>query len=116
MWLASRLCVKQVITTAQFAEAVEVQLSRRPSLGSLAVKYRMMSADQVAAVGSQQADEPDRPFGELAVEMGFITRGQLARIMFEQSEQAPSLGDILVDMGALSAEELRCEIQEARIL
>ncbi|MBX3437453.1 MAG: hypothetical protein KF861_08190 [Planctomycetaceae bacterium] len=116
MWLASRLCVKQVITTAQFAEAVELQLSRRPSLGTLAVQRGMMTVDQVTAVSAQQSDEPDRAFGELAVDLGFLAREQLARLMFEQSDQAPSLGDILVEIGALTAEELRRETQEARII
>lgn len=116
MWLASRLCVKQVITPEQFAEAVELQLSRRPSLGTLVLEHGLMTPDQVSAVSAAQADELDRAFGELAVEMGYLTRQQLAHVVFEQAEQAPNLGDLLVEIGALTQEELRREVQEARIL
>lgn len=116
MWLASRLCVKGVITTAQFAAAAELQLSRRPSLGSLVVEQGWMSANQVTAVSLAQADEPDRPFGELAVEMGFLSRDQLAIVVFEQAEQAPTLEDLLIEIGAISAEKLLHEVHEARLL
>ncbi|MGD9857876.1 MAG: hypothetical protein AB7U20_23275 [Planctomycetaceae bacterium] len=116
MWLASRLFQKQVITADQLAEAVESQLSRRTSLGSLAASLGLLTIDQIADVSSAQAEEPDRPFGELAVEMEYLSREQLALLAFEQAEQAPSLGDILVEMGAITPDELRRELREARIV
>lgn len=116
MWLASRLCQKQVITPEQLAAAVEAQLARRPSLGSLAAQLGMMTIDQIEDVASAQAEEPDQAFGELAISMGYLTREQLALLAFEQAESAPSLGDILVEMGALTAEQLRRELWEARIV
>jgi hypothetical protein len=116
MWLASRLWQKQVISADQLAEAVETQLSRRPSLGSLSIELGIMTIDQVEEVSSAQAEEPDRPFGELALALGFITRAQLALLAFEQAERAPTLGEILVEMGALTPDELRRELWEARIV
>ncbi len=41
-------------------------------IGDFLVRIGAMTQDQVSEVLGRQADEPDRLFGELAIEMGFI--------------------------------------------
>ena len=114
MWFASHLFAKKLITGDQFAQAVRLQLERRPRIGALVISRGLLTIKQVMAVLSAQADNLERPFGELAVELGYLTREQLAELLFEQDRQAPPLGTILLELGALSVDDFRRELRTAR--
>ncbi len=114
MWFASHLFAKNLITGDQFAEAVRLQLERRPRIGALVISQGLLTIKQVMAILTAQADNLERPFGELAVELGYLTREQLAQLLFEQNRQAPPLGNILLELGALSVDDFRRELRIAR--
>ena len=83
MWFASCLCEKGIITGGQFAEAVREQLSRRPILGLLAMREGKLTMKQSREILSAQADAMEKPFGQLAVELGFLTREELVHLVVE---------------------------------
>ncbi len=114
MWFASHLFEKQIITGDQFGQAVRLQLARRPRIGAMVISQGLLTIKQVMAVLSAQADKLERPFGELAVDLGYLSREQLARLLFEQDRQAPPLGDILMEQGALTVDDFRRELSNAR--
>jgi hypothetical protein len=114
MWFASYLFEKGIITGDQFAKAVREQFSRRPLLGRVAIHRGMLTLRQCRKILSAQADTMEKPFGQLAVELGFVTREELADLILEQAESTPSLGEILVETTVLSRSQMLDELRQAR--
>ncbi len=50
-------------------------------IGDFLVRIGAMTADQVSQVLKKQKSEPDRLFGELAIELGFIDDGAVDRYL-----------------------------------
>jgi len=116
MWFSSYLREKGVISGDQFADAVREQLSRRPILGKLAIQKRKLSIKQSFQVFGAQADALDeKPFGRRAVELGFLNEAELSELLMEQEDSVPKLGEILVEMGALTSSRMIDELHSARI-
>ncbi|MCA9217759.1 MAG: hypothetical protein KDB27_32040 [Planctomycetales bacterium] len=114
MWFACYLHKKGIITGDQFAEAVREQLSRRPLLGAIAIQSGKLSVKQVMRVFTVQADDLEKAFGELAIELGFLTEEDLAQLLLEQANSAPQLSEILVETGALTREQMLDELAQYR--
>jgi hypothetical protein len=60
---------------------------------------------QLFAIVKAQIDIPES-FGKLAIRMGFITQSQLAELLMDQADQQRPLSQILIEMGAISADEI----------
>jgi hypothetical protein len=63
---------------------------------------------QVFKILNVQAQQR-RPFGRIAVELGFLTEEGLADLLQAQARCNKSLGDILVEMGAIDRRTLEAE-------
>lgn len=113
MWFCSYLYNKGVITGEQFANAVSEQLSRRPLLGKIAIEKGKLNIKQVMKVFAVQADDLKKPFGQLAVELGFLTKQDLSQLLLDQIELAPDLADILVQQGAITVSQKLRELHNA---
>jgi hypothetical protein len=50
-----------------------------------------------------------RPFGQIAVELGFLSEQGLADLLRAQNQRNQSLGDILVNMGVIDRPTLEAE-------
>lgn len=50
-------------------------------IGDFLVRIGAMTLDQVSAVLGRQANEPDRLFGEIAIEMGFISDSAIDKFL-----------------------------------
>ncbi len=75
------------------------------SLGAIAVDESMMSEADVARVNHAQRGN-DTPFGDLAVEMGLLTSEQLVDCLCMQRERRLMIGEALVHLGHLKTERL----------
>lgn len=114
MWFAAYLCDRHVITYEQFAEAVQLQQSRKPPLGLVAIRTGQLTIREVVAVLAKQMTHPAMQFGEIAVDLGFITEQELGGLLLRQVQSTPSMSDILVEIGALTPEEVDRYQREAR--
>lgn len=63
-------------------------VNRRDRLGDMLVRDSVLSQEQMDAVLSRQAEEPDRRVGELLVEQGHISEADLGRYVRQQIEEA----------------------------
>jgi len=115
MWFASYLCENGVITSDRLAEAIRLQLSRRPPLGSLALRIGKLSIDETMTVLTAQTTDGEMSLGELAVERGFLSAEDLAMLVQMQAQHAPSLAEILIEIGAISQKELVEHLRQARL-
>ncbi|QDT11267.1 hypothetical protein K239x_32610 [Planctomycetes bacterium K23_9] len=90
------------ITADQAMHAIRHQLAMRRPIGQLAVEQNMMTMNEVFDVLSSQLD-CDQPFGQLAIEMGHLTHEDLGLLILKQLDGVPSLEDILIQNGAVTA-------------
>jgi hypothetical protein len=97
-----------IITAQQLVAALELQHARYVAIGQLAIEERLMSARDVFHVLHYQRrrPEPRERFGEIAVDMGFISQEELQRLLLMQMDRKPPLTDVLVRMGFLTADEV----------
>ncbi|MEW6109234.1 MAG: hypothetical protein AB1632_08755 [Nitrospirota bacterium] len=57
-------------------------------------------------------EETLQKFGEIAIEMGFLTEKQVDELLKKQSDDYILFGEALVKIGALSEEELVANLKE----
>jgi hypothetical protein len=102
-----------LITADEFVDATERQAESRPTLGELALRNRKLSMQQVFAVLAAQVDSP-KPFGRLAVEMGFLSDAERLSLLGKQVDLCPAFADVLVDQHVLDPDTVRRELQMYR--
>jgi hypothetical protein len=107
MLFGKYLVERGVINTDQFYQALKAQLASRPQLGTLAVKRRLLTMGQVFEVLEAQSDRPLERFGDLAVEMGFITSDNVALLLREQSDLTKPFAELFIDLGILDRLEVK---------
>jgi hypothetical protein len=105
---------KGVISADQLVDALEIQHRRLVPIGQIAMEECIISARDVFKVLHAQSDMPHEKFGDLAVDMGFMTRQQLERVLVLQSDRKPSLVDVLVHMGVISVCRAETELAAYR--
>jgi len=81
------------------------------SIGRLAFEHGYMGLDAVVAVLDRQPAE-GLLFGELAVQMGFLSEAQRDHLLEVQSRSRVPLGQVLVEMGLASPETISAELDE----
>jgi len=101
-----------LITANQFVQALEAQLASRPLLGSLAIETGKLSVKQVFSILRSQADMPQKLFGELAVQHGFLAEDDLSGLLYQQSQRGNSMALILVELGFAEANDIDEQLAE----
>jgi hypothetical protein len=96
--------------------ALEAQLATMPRIGQLALEEGLISPRDIFDVLRAQRETPDVRFGDLAVEMGLMTRDELMRLLMIQADRKRPLAEILVAEGVLSQERVDAEMTEFRRL
>ena len=114
MWFAVYLYQMGKITGDQFAQAVTRQLSERPLLGQLAVKEGKLTVKQIMQVFAVQADQPQKPFGQIAISLGYLTEKELSDLLRLQSESVAPLTHVMVELGYFTQAELMRELRLAK--
>jgi hypothetical protein len=105
---------KGAISADQLVVALEEQLGSLVPIGQLALEENVLSPRDIFTVLQAQSDSPNERFGELAVEMGLMTRGQLMRLLMIQADRKRPIADILVSQGALTQQKAASEMAAYR--
>ncbi len=87
---------KGVISAEQLTAALEEQLDTLVPIGQLALEENVLSARDIFTVLQAQSNSPGERFGDLAVEMGLMTRDELRRLLMIQADRKRPLLEILV--------------------
>jgi hypothetical protein len=108
---ANYLVDQGCVDSASANEAAAAAQSFREIIGALALRYELMSPEQVEAVLAELS--PGQKFGELAVERNFLTRHQVDSLLQIQClEEIVEIGGNLLLQGNLSAEEFLSRTSE----
>lgn len=94
-----------LVDPADFCRAIALQLAERPPLGQVAIEEGALSAPEVRDVLHAQRETHSDRFGEVAMDLGLLSRDKIARLLLGQSERERPLIDHLVDIGALTRED-----------
>ena len=105
---------KGVITAEQLVAAIEEQLGSLVPIGQLAMEENVLSPRDIFAVLQAQSDSPNVRFGDLAVEMGLMTRSDLMRLLMIQADRKRPITEILVGQGALTPHKAASEMTAYR--
>jgi hypothetical protein len=107
--------VRQDIISAQdLVAAIDEQQQQRTPLGQLAIELGKLSARDVFRVLRYQADFAQGQFGEAAIELQLLEEADVAELLYHQSNRLPSIGEILVEQGAITQRQLEQELAAFR--
>ena len=101
---------KGIISAEQLVAALETQLNTLTPIGQLALEEGIISPRDIFDVLRAQSASPNVRFGDLAIEMGLMTRNDLMRLLMIQADRKRPVADILVAQGVLSREEKAYEM------
>jgi hypothetical protein len=107
---------KGIISAEQFVAALETQLATLPRIGQLALEEAIISPRDIFNVLHAQRRSPDVRFGELAIEMGLMTRNELMRLLMIQADRKRPFAEIVVAEEMLSEQLVAHEMAEFRRL
>lgn len=105
---------KGLISAEQLVAALEVQMRTMVPIGQLALEEGILSPREIFIVLQAQSTSPRERFGELAIEMGLLTRDQLMRLLMLQSDRQQPISEILVKQGVLGQQQMTAELAEFR--
>jgi hypothetical protein len=101
---------KGVITAEQLVAAAEVQLASLTRIGQLALEESILSPRDIFEVLRAQSASPNERFGDLAIEMGLMTRDELMRLLMLQADRRRTIADILISQRVLTKQQVAAEI------
>ena len=105
------LIERQVVSATQVVQALEIQNGRRETFARTAVRVGVLDTHQVLTV-LDQARLSGEPFEDAAVALGVATPDDVRRIAAEREKTGPRIGEILVEIGALTGPQLDLELRE----
>jgi hypothetical protein len=105
---------KGVISAEQLVDALEAQMKWMVPIGQLALEEGMMSARDIFMVLQEQKKYPNMHFGDLAIEMGLLTRDDVMRLLMIQADRKRPLAKILVAQEILGKYQMEVELEKYR--
>ena len=115
MRLGEFLIMRGLVSKTEVDQAYRAQLVNNHMLGVLAVDQGFMQpAELEAALLHQQEQTPELRFGEVAIGLGYLTRGQLQGLLAIQAENRLRIGEVLVLKSCLTEQELIRELKAYR--
>ena len=95
-----------MVTAEQLLQAMQKKSSMQIKLGMLAIHAGYMTAGEVERVVILQTHQ-DKRFGELAIQEGYLTELQVAELLSKQKPDFLLLGQALVENGVFDREQLQ---------
>ncbi|MCI0491692.1 MAG: hypothetical protein L0Z07_02015 [Planctomycetes bacterium] len=105
---------KHVISAEQLLASLEAQHTHLVPIGQLALEEGIISASDIFAILLTQHEVPRERFGEVAIDLGLMTREDLMRLLWIQSDRKRSLADILVQQRVLTEDQAAAELAAYR--
>ncbi len=114
MKFGEHLVKKGKIEESELEAALKFQEEEHITLGVLAVRENLLNNKQLSAILDNQREKRERGglFGEIAIELGFLTRDDIDKLLILQKESRNFLGEILILCGAISKNDLEDELRQ----
>ncbi len=93
------------ISASVALEALDRYRAARVPLGHLALREGLLGIGPVLHILDEQLEDSvagrNRRFGEVALSLGYLSESQLDGLLERQTQESPTLDDLLVELGAL---------------
>jgi hypothetical protein len=89
-------------TLEAISEALVARRARRPTIGELLLKEGKLNVSQVFRILEEQATS-SKLFGQIAIEMGYLSESDLQEMLDHQSWLCPPLWEVLESHGAITS-------------
>ena len=103
-----------VVSSDDLVAALMMQNTTKVPIGALAMETGKLAVRNVLTILRVQSDLPNDRFGDIAVELGLMTKRDLAELLMEQSDRRPRVEQCLVELGALSQQQMEEELATYR--
>ncbi len=111
--LGDFLVEKEFVSADHLLIALERQEKSRTPLGQLAIEVGMVSAKNVLTILTEQRNSENKlKFGEIAISKGILQKEDIEKLFKIQEEKAELLGNILINIGAISPPKLLKALRE----
>jgi hypothetical protein len=94
-----------LVTADDYVDALVRREEERLPLGQLAIEEGLLGVRQVLDVIRTQHVQPGLRFGELAIELGYLTDSEVTTLLMLQQQRQRPMIDYLVELGHISYEE-----------
>ncbi len=94
-----------MVTPEHIIQALDSQQEKQTPVGKIALEHRLLEMNHTFNILNRQADTHLK-FCDIALALGYLTREQVDFILSIQMSQRPKIGEILVEMGVLSQQQL----------
>jgi len=108
------LIERKVITPEQLLDAIAYQEATNKLIGEVAIELGYLTYDQVQSVIDEQAIT-DKEFGGIALDLELLTPEQLIKTIKYQSDTRIIIGEILVNKGYASKENIEMHALQFKI-
>ncbi|MFQ5673600.1 MAG: hypothetical protein ACE5G9_10935 [Nitrospinales bacterium] len=106
------LVQRGLVTEEEVLRAVDTQAQSRIPLGRLAVDNHFLAGGDLFRILSRQRKTSGKRFGEIAIELGLLTKEQAEKLLEIQGQTSKKIGDILVSQSALSQNSLNQALKD----
>jgi hypothetical protein len=111
--LGDFLVEKEFVSADHLLIALERQEKSRTPLGQLAIEVGMVTAKEVLIILTEQRNSENKSkFGDIAVNKSILKREDIERLFKIQEEKAELLGNVLINIGAISPPKLLKALRE----
>ena len=104
------LVSKGVVHREALAKAFAAEERSRARLGVIAVAERLLTVAQAEEINALQAVE-DKRFGDIAIERGYLSPPQVARLLALQGNPFLVFSQAMLDQGLMTIEELTRHVE-----
>ena len=101
------LVEQRVISPEQFCGLVKIQQESMMTLASISVRKNALTIRQVSTILDLHAENPEKLFGDIALERNLLDRAQLNQLLHAQQATCPSVRQLLIECGLLTARQAR---------
>ena len=95
---------QNILTKEQIISALEDTQNTRLKLGVLAINSGYMTSSQVARVHDTQVLK-DKKFGDIAIELGYLTKEQVQELLNDQPKGYLLLGQAIIEKGFITEKD-----------
>lgn len=96
------LADKDIISDAEYHNAIREQLAVRVKLGTIAIADGLLTEEQVEDINKKQM-QMDKRFGDIAAEEGLLTAEQIAALLKKQGNPYMQFVQVLMESSKISA-------------
>jgi len=101
------LVEQRVISPEQFCGLVKIQQESIMTLASIAIRENALTIRQVSTILDLRKENPEQLFGDIALELNLVDRAQLNDLLHAQHVTCPSIRQLLIECGLLTARQTR---------